>query len=173
MNRFEETGARLGGRDHLARGLLSSAHLGPGAGLTPPQPSGPRNILFVCNASAPCGAAQSYAFSLAHKYGSRLTFLDVLEQRWDRVVARVVQFDCSGPEAKDVLLEDGLVNLAQFQSGTGTLTDLVLLTADHIASDLTVLSAPRRHWLGDRVVPSSVYEVLLGSKSPVLTVRPQ
>src|SRR5690242_2141831 len=61
--------------------------VGPSANRTRMKDFGPENILFVSGATAHSQRAESYVFSLTRKYGSRLTVVDVLENRSGRVLA--------------------------------------------------------------------------------------
>src|SRR5215475_10786563 len=65
--------------------------VGPSTERTRIQESGPENILLVSEVSERSQLAKSYAFSLAAKYRSRLTMIDVAENRSGRVRAKVSQ----------------------------------------------------------------------------------
>lgn len=145
--------------------------VGPWANRSPLQEVGPRHILLAIKGSNLSQVAEAYAFSLARKYGSRLSIVDVLEDRAGRVVAEVSQFEW---------YEDALTNAAPDQTGTtsvrplaeiGTRSDLILRVADQTAADLIVLAVPAKHRFTDRFVSTDSYRVVCGAPCPVLTVH--
>jgi nucleotide-binding universal stress UspA family protein len=145
--------------------------VGPRAYRSQLQHFGPKNILLASDASAHSKLAESYAFSLAQKYGSRLTALRVLEDRWGRVIAQASQLEWCGPELRDVVLEKGQTNPLQMLPEIGTRSDLILQAADQTAADLIVLTVPAAHRFADRLRSSNAYRVLCEAPCPVLTVR--
>ena len=145
--------------------------VGPSSDRTRIQEFGPENILLAAEASARSQLAESYAFSLASKYGSRLTEVDVLENRSGRVLAKVSQFEWSKPEERDASLDKALTSPAQLPTEIGTQSDLILQVADQTAADLIVLSVPTPHRFTDRVMSTNSYRVVCGAPCPVLTVR--
>jgi nucleotide-binding universal stress UspA family protein len=132
---------------------------------------GPESILFVSNPSARSQLAQSYAFSLANKYNSRLTVADVLEDHAGRVLAKVSEFEWREPESRDATLGRNLTGLPQLPSEVGTQSDLILRLADSTAADLIVLAVPTVHRFTNRFLPTTSYRVLCDAPCPVLTVR--
>lgn len=137
---------------------------------------GPEQILFASAPSAHSELAQAYAFSIARKYGSRLTAVDVLEDDGGRVRAQVSQLEwreqgSSGPELIDALREAEPASPPQLPAEFGTRADLILRVANRIAADLIVFTVPASHGFADRFVSSNDYQVLCFSQCPVLTVR--
>ncbi len=145
--------------------------VGPSADRTRLQHFGPENILYATDPSARSKLAEAYAFSLAHKYGSRLTVLDVLQDQEGRVLAQESQLEWCGAELRDALLEKEPT--PQLPPEFGTRSDLILRVADHIAADLIVLTVPATHRFSDRFLSTNAYQVLCGAECPVLTVRAQ
>ncbi|HWY71274.1 MAG TPA: universal stress protein [Terriglobales bacterium] len=145
--------------------------VGPSSSRTRIQQFGPGNILLVSEASTRSQLAEKYAFSLARKYGSRLTVVDVLENRSGRVVAEVSQIECCQTELSDSSPNRALTSLSQLPSEIGTQSDLILQVADRTAADLVVLAVPESHRFTERFVSTNSYRVVCGAPCPVLTVR--
>ncbi len=150
--------------------------VGPSDDRTRLEQFGPEQVLFSSAPSAHSELAQEYAFSIARKYGSRLTVADVLEDKAGRVRAQVSQLEwreqeSSEPESSDAIREVEPAGAPQLPAEFGTRADLVLRVADRIAADLIVLTVPASHGFADRFVPSIAYQVLCFSQCPVLTVR--
>lgn len=148
--------------------------VGPGADRKRIQEFGPENVLFANDPAVHSKLAESCAFSLARKYGSRLTVVDVLEDRSGRVRARVSQIERLERDWHVPELKDGRFNTEaspQWPSDLGTRSNLVLRFADHFTADLIVLTAPASHRLTDRFMSSNTYQVVCGARCPVLTVR--
>jgi universal stress protein A len=145
--------------------------VGPSSNRTRIQDFGPENILLVSEASARSQLAESYAFSLTRKYGSRLTAVDVLENRSGRVRAQVSQLECCESEPGDTILRKGLANPSQLPTEIGSESDLILQVADRTLADLVVLAVPATHRFTDRFRSTSSYQVVCGAPCPVLTVH--
>ena len=156
--------------DHVSCPVLC---VGPSANRTRIQEFGPKNILFASNASARSQLAESYAVSLARKYGSRLTIVDVREERAGRVLAQVCQLECYEPGLKDNILDQPLPSALQLPTEIGAQSDLILHAAAQTTADLMVLAVPETHRFTDRLVSTSSYTVVCGAPCPVLTVRAQ
>jgi len=154
--------------DHAACPVLT---VGPSTDRHRLEQFGPESILFASDASARSRLAESYAFSLARKYNSRLTVADVLENHAGRVLARVSQFEWSESELKDANLERKSATLPQLPAEIGTERDLILQVADHVAADLIVLTVPTTHRFTNRFLSTTSYRVVCGAPCPVLTVR--
>jgi len=132
---------------------------------------GPQNIVFASEHSARCKLAESYASSLACKYHSRLTAIDVLENRLGRVRARISQFGWYDPDLESADLDSAETIPLQLPTEIGTQSDLILRVADHVAADLIVLAIPETHNFTHRFVSTNSYQVLINAACPVLTVR--
>jgi len=132
---------------------------------------GPENILFARNNFVPCKLAESYAFSLAQKYHSRLTIADVLEDHAGRVIAQVSRFEWRHSESAGATLRGRPINPPQSPSEIGTQSDLILRVAERSAADLIVLTVPASHKFTDRFLSTNSYQVVCGARCPVLTVR--
>ena len=146
--------------------------VGPSADRTRIQQFGPQNILVASEDSMRCRLAESYASSLAHKYHSGLTAIDVLENRSGRVLARVSQFGWYDPAVGDTDLGAAEAKPLRLPTEIGTQSDLILRVADRTAADLIVLAVPETHRFTDRFLSSnSYYRVLCGAACPVLTVH--
>lgn len=145
--------------------------VGPSANRTRIEEFGPENILLVSGTHAHSQRAESYAFSLTRKYGSRLTVVDVLENRSGRVVAQVSELKFGeshlGNNPRDRLVPGNL----QLPSEIGTETDLILKEAGRSSADLIVLPVPANHRFTDRFVSNSSYRLVCGALCPVLSVR--
>jgi universal stress protein A len=146
--------------------------VGPSTDRTRIQEFGPQNILVASEDSARSKLAESYASSLAHKYHSRLTAVDVLENRSGRVLARISQFSWYDPDASKADLDPAETKPLRLPTEIGTQSDLILRVADRTAADLIVLAVPVTHRFTDRFLSSnSYYRVLCGAPCPVLTVH--
>jgi nucleotide-binding universal stress UspA family protein len=154
--------------DHASCPVLT---VGPSTDRHRLEQFGPESILFASDSSARSRLAESYAFSLAQKYNSRLAVADVLENHDGRVLARVSQFEWSESGLKDSSVEGESPTLPQTPAEVGTERDLILQLADHVAADLIVLSVPATHRFTNRFSSTSSYQVLCGALCPVLTVR--
>jgi len=145
--------------------------VGPSANRTRIQEFGPENILLAREASARSQLAESYASSLARKYGSRLTVVDVLENRWGRVVAQVSQLEWCEAERGNTILDRTWTSPSQLPTEIGTQSDLILQIADHTAADLMVLAVPAAHRFAERFLSTNLYRVVCDAPCPVLTVH--
>ena len=144
--------------------------VGPSGNRTRIQEFGPENILLAREASSRSQLAESYASSLARKYGSRLTVVDVLENRSGRVVAQVSQLEWCEAERGNTILDRTLTSPSQLPTEIGTQSDLILQIADQTAADLMVLAVPA-HRFADRFLSTNLYRVVCGAPCPVLTVH--
>jgi len=154
--------------DHASCPVLT---VGPSTDRDRLERFGPESILFASDPSARSKLAESYAFSLAQKYNSRLTVADVLEDHAGRVLARVSQFEWRESESKDATREREPTLLPQLPTEIGTERDLILQVADHVAADLIVLTVPAAHKFTNRFLSTTSYRVVCGARCPVLTVR--
>jgi len=148
--------------------------VGPCADRKRIQEFGPENILFANDPAVHSKLAESYAFSLARKYNSRLTVADVLEDHSGRVRARVSQIKCLEGDWHVPELKDGSLNKEaspRWPSDLGTRSDLILRFADYFTADLIVLTAPAARRLTDRFLSSNTYQVVCGARCPVLSIR--
>ena len=145
--------------------------VGPSAHRKRIQAFGPENILLVSEASMRSQLAESYALSLAHKYGSRLTVVDVLKNRSGRDLAQVSQAKCCDTEQTDVVPDRELPHFAQSSPEVGSQSDFVLQVADRTQADLIVLTVSNSHRFTDRFVSTNSYRVVSGAPCPVLTVH--
>jgi nucleotide-binding universal stress UspA family protein len=144
--------------------------VGPFADRTRIQELGPKNILLASDGLARSPLAESYAYSLARKYGSRLTVVNVLENRSGRVLAQVSQLEWCEPELRETILSRALMNSPQLSTEIGTQSDLILRVADETAADLIVLAAEGAHRL-IRFLSTSSSRVVRGARCPVLSVH--
>jgi nucleotide-binding universal stress UspA family protein len=145
--------------------------VGPSANRTRIQEFGPESILLVSEPSGRSQIAESYAFSLAGKYGSRLAAVDILENRYGRVVAQVSNFRWSDAELNHSIPDTEPAHVVRTAPQVGTQSDLVLQMADQIAADLIVLAVPEPHRFPNRFVSTNSYRVVCGASCPVLTVH--
>lgn len=145
--------------------------VGPSAEQTRIQRFGPENILLVSEACARSQLPESYAFSLARKYGSRLIAVDVLENRCGRVLAQVSELKWSETELSHTILDSALTCGSQLSPEVGSQSDLVLEVARRMAADLIVLEVPASHKFADRFISTDSYRVVCGARCPVLTVH--
>jgi nucleotide-binding universal stress UspA family protein len=154
--------------DHASCPVLT---VGPATNRHRLEQFGPESILFASDPSARSKLAESYAFSLARKYNSRLTVADVLENHAGRVLARVSQFERSESGSKDATVERESTTLPQLPTEIGTERDLILQVGDHVAADLIVLTVAAAHRFTNRFLSTTSYRVVCGAPCPVLTVR--
>ena len=154
--------------DHASCPVLT---VGPSADRRRPEQFGPESIVFASDPSARSKLAEAYAFSLAQKYNSQLTVVDVLEDHAGRVLAQVSQFEWSESESKDATREREPTLIPQLPTEIGTERDLILQVADQTAADLIVLTVAAAHRLTNRFWSTTSYRVLCGAPCPVLTVR--
>lgn len=132
------------------------------------QVPGPESILLVNDPSAPSELARSFAFSLTCKYGSRLSIVDIIENRSGRILANVSQLKVCDTDAKETIPDQKPI---ESQTEIGSQSDLILQAADQNAADLIVLPVPHSHRFTDRFVSTDSYRVVCGAPCPVLTVR--
>jgi len=132
---------------------------------------GPESILFARNPFVGSKLAESYAFSLARKYCSRLTVADVVEDHAGRVLAQVSQFEWCESESGDATFPGRPRKALQVPTEIGTQSDLILQMADRGAADLIVLTVPGSYRFTDRFFSTNSYQVVCGARCPVLTVR--
>jgi nucleotide-binding universal stress UspA family protein len=142
----------------------------PSAYRTRTQEYGLANILLVTEASMRSRLAESYAFSLARKYNSRLSVVDVLEGKAGRVIAQVSQLKLSDAGSPDVSNTE-LTNSLVLPPDIGNQSDLVLQVADRTGADLIVLAVSETYRFTDRVFSTNSYRVVSSAPCPVLTVR--
>jgi universal stress protein A len=147
--------------------------VGPYADRTRLQQFGPENILLASDTPNHSKLAESYAFSLARKYSSRLNVVDVLEDRSGLVRAQLSQVEWSEPESRATILEKQLTNPPQLLTEIGTRSDLILGVADHTAADMIVFTVPATQKFTDRFLSTSAYQVVCGAPCPVLIVHAQ
>jgi len=145
--------------------------VGPSGNRTRIQEFGPENILLAREASSRSQLAESYASSLARKYGSRLTVVDVLENRSGRVVAQVSQLEWCEAERGNTTLDRTQTSSSQLPTEIGTQSDLILQVANQTAADLMVLAVPAAHRFVDRFLSTNLYRVVCDAPCPVLTVH--
>ena len=153
--------------DHVSCPVLC---VGPSNDRTRLQEFGPENILLAGEGSARASHARSYALSLARKYRSGLTIVDVLENRSGRVRAKVSQFKWQEPEERNGALDTAATSPPQLPAEVGTQSDLILQVADDTSADLIVLAVPKTHRFTDRFLSTDSYRVVSGAACPVLTV---
>ena len=144
--------------------------VGPSTDRTRIQEFGPENILLAGEGSARASLARSYALSLARKYRSRLTTIDVLENRSGRVRANVSQFEWQDQEVKNDTLDNAVMSPTQLPAEIGTQSDLILQVAHDTSADLIVLAVPEMHRFTDRFLSTDSYRVVCRAACPVLTV---
>jgi nucleotide-binding universal stress UspA family protein len=147
--------------------------VGPSADRTRLQQFGPENILLASDTSNHSNLAESYAFSLARKYSSRLSVMDVLEDRSGLVRAQVSQVEWCKPESTAAILEQQLTNPPQLLTEIGTRSDLILAVADHTVADMMVFTVPATQNFTDRYLSTGAYQVVCGAPCPVLIVHAQ
>jgi nucleotide-binding universal stress UspA family protein len=151
--------------DHASCPVLT---VGPSTDRHRLEQFGPESILFASDPSARSRLAESYAFSLAKKYNSRLTVADVLKDHAGRVLARVSRLEWSESGLRDATVEK---ESTQLSNEIGTKSDLILRVADDAAADLIVLTVPAAHRFTNRFLSTNSYQVVCGAPCPVLTVR--
>jgi nucleotide-binding universal stress UspA family protein len=145
--------------------------VGPYSHRTRIQEFGPANIELAYESLHPSQLAQSYALSLARKYGARLTEVDVLDDHAGRVTANVSQSEWFEPEKKDSILETLPSGSLHRSTQTGSESDFVLDVAGQTSSDLIVLAVPSTHRFTDQFRSTNAYRVISDAECPVLTVH--
>lgn len=137
------------------------------------QEFGPESILLAYGASARSQLAESYAVSLARKYNSRLSVVDVVDDKGGRVLAQVSQLKLSEHDVRNTTLDAPLTIPSQLPIDIDAQSDLILQVADQTAADVIVLAVPATHRFSDRFVSTNSYRVVCGARCPVLTVHAQ
>lgn len=145
--------------------------VGPSTNRNRMEEFGPESIVLVSGTSAHSQRAESYAFSLTRKYGSRLTAVNVLENRSGRVVAEVSELECCEVELGNSPHARLVPGNLQLPTAIGAQSDLILQVAGRASADLIVLSVPENHRFTDRFVSNNSYQVVCAAPCPVLTVR--
>jgi len=145
--------------------------VGPSAHRTRIQEFGPESILLVSEASVRSNLAESYAFSLACKYGAGLTVVDILESQFGRVRAQVSQLKVCREGTAASIPETEPESRFQVVPDLGTESDLILQVAERTAADLIVLAVPETHRFTNRFASTNSYRVVSGASCPVLTVH--
>ena len=145
--------------------------VGPYSHRTRIQEFGPENIELAYESLQPSQLAQSYALSLARKYGARLTEVDVLDDQAGRVTANVSQFEWFEPEKKHSILETLPSGSLHRSTQTGSESDFILDVAGQTSADLIVLAVPSTHRFTDRFRSTNAYRVIRDAECPVLTVH--
>ena len=145
--------------------------VGPSAHRTRIQEFGPESILLVSEASLRSQLAESFAFSLACKYGAGLSVVDVAESQFGRVRAQVSQLQLCRAVTSAPIPETKLESYLQLSPDLGTESDLILQVADRTAADLIVLAVPEAHRFTNRFASTNSYRVVSGAGCPVLTVH--
>jgi nucleotide-binding universal stress UspA family protein len=130
------------------------------------ESGGPHDILLPVDFSSECEAAAPFAFSLAEKYGSRLTLLHVLKH---------------GSEKTQDQTKTRLRDLAEFHEAAmdrtallvtiGPPADSILGVALEKKADLIVLGVRAHQSLSDRLTWPNAYRIVCDSPCPVLTAR--
>lgn len=151
----------------VSRPVLS---VGPAASRTRIQEFGPENIVLVSEASMRSPTADSYASSLARKYGSQLSVVDVLENRSGRILAEVSQLKWWEADLANSVPDTTLTSPVQLAPEV-TESDLILRVAHQTTADLIVLAVPGSHRFADRFISTNPYRVVCSAPCPVLTVR--
>jgi nucleotide-binding universal stress UspA family protein len=154
--------------DHASCPVLT---VGPSTDRHRLEQFGPESILFASDPSARSRLAESYAFSLAQKYNSRLTIADVLENHAGQVLAPVSRSEWAESAFRETTLGSEPAELSQLSTEIGTESDLILRVADDAAADLIVLTVPADHRFTNRFLSTNSYRVVCGAPCPVLTVR--
>jgi len=147
--------------------------VGPFADRVRMQEFGPERILLAYAASVRSQLAESYAVSLARKYNSRLSIVDMLDDKAGGVLAQVSQPKLSEHDVRNTTLDVPLTIPPQLPIEIGAQSDLILQVANETAADLIVLVVPATHRFSDRFVPTNSYRVVCGARCPVLTVHAQ
>jgi universal stress protein A len=137
------------------------------------QEFGPESILLAYGASVHSQLAESYAVSLARKYNSRLSVVDVVDDKGGRVLAQVSQLKLSERDVRNTTLDAPLTIPPQLPIDIDAQSDLILQVADQTVADLIVLAVPATHRFSDRFVSTNSYRVVCGARCPVLTVHAQ
>ena len=140
--------------------------VGPSTNRRRIQESGPSQILLAAAGSNRSQLASSYACSLACKYRSRLSVVDVLEDRAGRVLAGVSQFEWH--EVAGTSDRPRTVAL-RLPPQIGTRSDLILRVSDETRADLIVLAVPADHRFTDRFLSTDSYRIVSDAACPVLT----
>ncbi|HXZ79187.1 MAG TPA: universal stress protein [Terriglobales bacterium] len=145
--------------------------VGPSADRPRMQEFGPQSILLANVAPTRSALAESYALSLARKYGSQLHTVDGREKEWSRVTANGLEYEAPETERRDATFDIALSGPQHSPADSGVQSDLILSVAHQIAADLIVLSVPGGHRFADRFLSTNPYRVLCDSPCPVLTVH--
>ena len=145
--------------------------VGPSADRTRIQKFGPKNILLASEAASHSQLAESYAFSLARKYGSRLTVVDVLGKQSGRVLAEV----SSNGTSLGLRTLFSASHRCNCQPRSERKATSFLRVADQTTADLIVIAVPANHRFTGRFLSTNSYRVVSGARCPVLTMyaRPE
>ena len=146
--------------------------IGPNVTRSRVKDAGPRDILFPTDFSLQYEAAERYAFSLAKKYGSRLTLLHVLEHAPENILDerdRLLQTKARLRGLAD--LREAAMDSTDCLVKSGPPADAILRTAVQKLADLIVLGIRSRQGLSDRLMWPNAYRVVCESSCPVLSVR--
>jgi nucleotide-binding universal stress UspA family protein len=147
--------------------------VGPFADRDRMQEFGPESILLAYATSVRSQLAESYAVSLALKYNSRLSIVDILDDKAAHVLAQVSQLKLSEGDVRNTTLDAPLTIPPQLPIAIDAQSELILQVADETAADLIVLVVPAIHRFSDRFASTNSYRVVCGARCPVLTVHAQ
>jgi nucleotide-binding universal stress UspA family protein len=137
-----------------------------------PVAAGPGSILFPTDFSDQSCAAESLAFSLAHKYHAHLFLLHVLEQQAEGVLHASRRVNCAEQQLRVLLQHDyrGAVKAdAIVKMGPPVETIVRFAHEKHVG--LVVLGVRASYSASDRLTWPNAYEVMRQCRWPVLTVR--
>jgi len=146
--------------------------VGPNVTRSRVKDDGPHDILFPTDFSPQSEAAGHYAFSLAKKYGSRLTLLHVLEHASEKILDERDRLLLAKTSLRDLAkVHDASMDNTDCLVKNGTPAESILRTATQKRADLIVLGVRARQGLSDRLMWPNAYRIVCESSCPVLSVR--
>lgn len=132
---------------------------------------GPRDILFATDFSSQSKAAEPYVFSVAHKYGARLTLLHVLEHPSENIVNEKERLQMAKQKLQGLInLHHAAIERTDLAVKVGAPADAILRTAVQKHADLIVMAVHAGR-MADRLMWPNAYRVVCEAACPVLTVR--
>jgi len=144
--------------------------VGPSANRTGVQEFGPRNIMLAAEVGVRSQQAESFAFSLAHKYHAHLVIVEMLQESSGRLTAKVTRrrWQDSGLAGE---ADPGTVELEQLPNEVDSQSDLILGISQQTATDLLVLAVPATNPLTERLWSGESYRTVIGAQCEVLVVH--
>jgi nucleotide-binding universal stress UspA family protein len=132
---------------------------------------GPHDILFATDFSSQSKNAETYVYSMAEKYGARLTLLHVLEQPSENIVYEKERLQMAKQKLQALIdLHHAAIEKTDLAVKVGAPADAILRTALQKHADLIVMGVHAER-MADRLMWPNAYRVVCAAACPVLTVR--